>query len=135
MNEIYLAVINKDDESGHYEITFPDIKNTYSWIDKKECIHDQAEDLLAAVLSCLELTEFPVASTITDIQKNLKEGEFIRAIILNYKIMEEYRKSARMKPIDDEDSSKSRPTVIYTLMSNERRRAHYDNIFKLIRRT
>lgn len=128
MNEIYLAVINKDYTSGKYEIMFPDVENAITFAESNEQIYEMAEDVLAAVLSVIDEDDFPPVATVSSIMKNLKDGAFIRPIVLNYDIMEKYRKSTAVVP--------QRPAVnwpLWPLRSDKRRRDHYDKLFKLSR--
>lgn len=153
MNEIYLAVVNKDPDSGKYEIRFPDVENAVTFAETEEKIYEMAEDVLAACLSFTEPKDFPPASTITSIAKNLKENEFVRAIILNYNTMAEYRQplsevgeikysneeiinepdSITQTILDNGNHNKSHTSVVGPLMTNDRRRSHYDKLFNLVR--
>ena len=78
---VYPAIFTPE-ESGGYSIRFPDIQNCFTDAEDITSAMQNANDALCLMLYDMEQegTEIPKASSVSEVQTQIKEGEFVSLI-------------------------------------------------------
>lgn len=78
---VYPAIFTPE-ENGQYSVRFPDVKNCFTGADSLQEAMDMGSDVLALMLCEAELSgePLPAASSVTEAQRLVEQGEFITLI-------------------------------------------------------